>query len=68
MALAIPLMNTERARQELGWSPSRSATEAISELMAGMREGADDRTAPLVSSTSGPLRVRELLTRVGGSQ
>jgi UDP-glucose 4-epimerase len=30
MALGVPLMSTERARLELGWSPRRSATEAIS--------------------------------------
>jgi UDP-glucose 4-epimerase len=65
MGLSVPLMSTDRARRELGWSPRRSATEAIRELAEGMRDGADDRTAPLSRSTSGPLRIKELLTGVG---
>jgi nucleoside-diphosphate-sugar epimerase len=66
MGLGVPLMSTERVRRELGWSPRRTAIEAISELATGMREGADDRTAPLARSTSGPARIREFLTGVGG--
>ena len=68
MGLGVPLMSTERARRELGWTPRRTATDAISELAGGMREGADDRTAPLARSTSGPPRIREFLTGVGGRQ
>jgi nucleoside-diphosphate-sugar epimerase len=68
MGLGVPLMSTERARRELGWSPRHTATEAISELAVGLREGADDRTAPLARSTTGPARVKELLTGVGKRQ
>jgi UDP-glucose 4-epimerase len=66
MGLGVPLMSTERARAELGWVPGRTAIEAISELAAGMRDGADDQTAPLARSTSGPARIREFVTGVGG--
>lgn len=66
MGLGVPLMSTGRAREELGWSPRRTAVEAIRELVDGMREGADDRTAPLARSTSGPGRIREFVTGVGG--
>jgi nucleoside-diphosphate-sugar epimerase len=65
MALGVPLMSTERARTELGWRPTRTALEAIQELLAGMRERADDRTPPLAAQTSGRARVRELLTGIG---
>lgn len=68
MGLGVPLMSTERARSELGWSPQRSAIDAIGELAAGMRDGADDRTAPLARSTSGPARVREFVTGLGARQ
>jgi nucleoside-diphosphate-sugar epimerase len=68
MGLGVPLMSTERARHELGWTPRRTATETMRELAEGMRDGADDRTAPLARSTSGPARIRELLTGVGGRQ
>lgn len=65
MALGVPLMSTERARHELGWRPTRTALEAIQELMAGMRDGADAQTPPLAARTGGRARVRELLTGVG---
>jgi nucleoside-diphosphate-sugar epimerase len=68
MGLGVPLMSTERARRELNWSPRHTASEAIRELVMGMRDGADDRTAPLAASTSGPLRMREFLTGMGGRQ
>src|SRR5436305_85112 len=66
MALAVPLMKTARARRELGWEPRFSSTEALEELLAGMRAGRDADTPPLSRQTSGPLRIRELLGRVGG--
>jgi UDP-glucose 4-epimerase len=68
MALSVPLMSTERARTELHWSPQRSSLEAILELMSGMRDGAQDQTAPLARSTSGPGRLREVLTGLGKRQ
>jgi nucleoside-diphosphate-sugar epimerase len=68
LALKVPLMDTTRIREELGWSPNRRATDALAELVEGMREGADDHTPPLARETGGPARVRELLTGVGARQ
>ena len=68
MALGVPLMSVERARAELGWSPTHSSMQAIEELVAGLRDGAQDQTAPLARATSGPARVRELLTGLGQRQ
>jgi UDP-glucose 4-epimerase len=68
MGLAVPLMDTTRARTELGWEPRRGADDALRELLAGMRERAGLDTPPLAPETSGPLRVRELLTGVGRRQ
>lgn len=68
MGLGVPLMSTERARRELGWNPRHTAREAIEELAAGMRDGADDQTAPLARSTSGPARIREFVTGLGARQ
>jgi UDP-glucose 4-epimerase len=65
MGLAVPLMDTGRARTELGWAPQHSAVDAIGELLLGMADGAGAKTPPLDPATSGPLRVRELLTGVG---
>ncbi len=65
MALAVPLLDSGRARNELGWQPTHTGTEALTELIDAMRRGADYATPPLAQETSGPLRVRELLTRIG---
>jgi nucleoside-diphosphate-sugar epimerase len=66
MALGVPLMDSSRARSELGWQPGRTATESLRELIDAMRAGTDFPTPPLAGASSGPLRVRELLTGVGG--
>jgi UDP-glucose 4-epimerase len=65
MALAVPLMDTTRARRELGWEPRHRADDALRELLGGIRDRAGMDTPPLARDTSGPLRVRELLTGVG---
>jgi UDP-glucose 4-epimerase len=65
LALAVPLLDSGRARRELGWEPRFSATDALTELLDGLRDGADFPTPPLAAATSGPLRERELRTGVG---
>lgn len=65
LALETPLLDTSRAREELGFVAQRGADAALAELIAGIREGADLGTPPLAKSTSGPLRVRELLSGIG---
>jgi UDP-glucose 4-epimerase len=68
MAMSVPVMDTSRARRELGWTPERSADEALLELLEGLRTGAGLDTPPLSPKTSGPFRIRELLTGVGGRE
>jgi nucleoside-diphosphate-sugar epimerase len=65
LALGVPIMDTTRARAELGWRERRSGTEALAELLGGIRDGADYPTPPLAGGSGGPLRSRELLTGVG---
>jgi len=65
MALGVPIMDTTRARNELGWTPTRTASDALLELIDGMREGAGEDTPPLSPQTTAPARVREVLTGVG---
>jgi hypothetical protein len=65
MGLAVPVMDTTRARTELGWTPRRGAGEALLELLDGMRRRDGWPTPPLDPGAGGPLRVRELLTGVG---
>jgi UDP-glucose 4-epimerase len=65
LAVGAPVMDTTRARTELGWKPRHTSKEALLELIAGLhnREGID--TPPLAPKAGGPLRIRELLTGVG---
>ena len=65
MGLAVPVMDSRRARTELGWTPRYSSTEALLELLAGMRASAGERTPPLEPKAGGPLRLRELVTGLG---
>ena len=65
LALGVPVLDTTRAREELGWRPRRSSTEALLELLEGFREGAGADTPPLSPETTGPARVEELKTGVG---
>jgi UDP-glucose 4-epimerase len=39
MGLSVPLMDCSRARNQLGWEPSRTSAEALLELLAGIRDG-----------------------------
>lgn len=65
MALNVPIMSTRRIRDELGWSETRTSGEALLDLLDGMRDGSGADTPPLAPETSGPMRVREVITGVG---
>jgi nucleoside-diphosphate-sugar epimerase len=65
MALAVPVMNTARIRDELGWTPRKTAGDTLLELLRGMRKQDGVETPPL-QRDSGPLRIREFLTGIGG--
>jgi nucleoside-diphosphate-sugar epimerase len=58
--LRLPIMDTTRARTELGWEPRDSATDALGELLTGLSEGEGMPTPPLAARTGE--RFRELLT------
>jgi len=47
MALGVPILDTARARRELGWAPQRSAAEALLDVVEGYGEGAKAPTPPL---------------------
>jgi UDP-glucose 4-epimerase len=66
LAFGVPTMDVTRARTELGWQPRRTSDEALLELLDGIRDSASMDTPPLERDAGGPLRVRELLTGVGG--
>ena len=65
LALGVPIMDTTRAREELGWKPRFSSGEALLDLLNGLRDGSGADTPPLAAETSGPMRVREIVTGIG---
>jgi ferritin-like metal-binding protein YciE/nucleoside-diphosphate-sugar epimerase len=67
MALNVPLMSSDRAREELGWEPRHSAVEALEELLEGLREGHGAKTPPLEADSAGA-RLDDLKTGVGARQ
>jgi nucleoside-diphosphate-sugar epimerase len=65
MGLSVPVMDTRRAREELGWTAARSATEALHDLLAGLRDPVGGPTPPLDLHAGGPGRIGEVITGVG---
>lgn len=49
MGLQTPLLDSSRARDQLGWQPERTADEALLELLHGFHDGAGAPTPPLRS-------------------
>lgn len=47
MALQTPLMDTTRARAQLGWTPARTSVDAMLELFEAIGDGAGADTPPL---------------------
>lgn len=63
--LRLPLMDTTRAREELGWAPRWSADAALGEFFAGLRDVREGETPTLARRVPGGGRFHELLTGVG---
>jgi nucleoside-diphosphate-sugar epimerase len=64
LALQVPMMRTQRARDVLGWMPQHTAGEALGAFLAGVTT--DGRpTPPLDRGSSGPLRLRDFVTGLG---
>jgi nucleoside-diphosphate-sugar epimerase len=66
MAFGVPLMDTGRARQTLGWRPRHDSGSAVLALLEGIRTAAGEPTPALHPGGDGRLRIREVLTGVGG--
>lgn len=64
LVLQLPLLDTTRAHEELGWRPERTAVEAVQAMLEGLLAGAGARTPPLAPDTAAG-RLREVATGVG---
>jgi len=47
MGFALPMLDTARARTELGWAPGKDGPEVFAEVVEGMKEAASGRTPVL---------------------
>lgn len=47
MGMNVPVMDSSRAKQLLGWQPRHSAAEALTELLEGMAEGRGADSVPM---------------------
>lgn len=68
LALGVPMMDTTRAREELGWEPALTSLEALDDLLEGLRNAEGGPTPPLEPTAGGPMRARELATGIGQRQ
>jgi UDP-glucose 4-epimerase len=66
MAWQTPLLDTARAREELGWTPRHTSLSAVAEMIRGIRDGAGGPTRRLPADDP-ILRVGELAARQGAS-
>jgi len=62
MGFSLPLLDTSRARVELGWAPSKDALSVLDETVTGMREAASDRS-PVLRPRSVPEQLVRALRR-----
>ena len=60
LALQVPLLDTLRARDELGWAPTRAADVTLRETVEGMR---DSTSAPTAALRPCGRNVRERISR-----
>ena len=65
LALQTPILDTKRARVDLGWEPRFTSQQALLDLLEGMRTSYGIDTPPLHPKTGGRLRWKELATGVG---
>lgn len=61
IALLTPLLDTTRARTELGWQPTVDAAQTLLELLHGMASGQGGDSPVLRPRASGPGRVLEVV-------
>lgn len=64
VATNTPLMDTSKARRELGWIPRHSSMDSAQELIDGLADGAVGTSAATGSESRSPMAIRGTLRRV----
>ena len=65
LVTSLPLLDTARARRELGWSPSKGAHATLAGHLEAIAAGAAGPTPPLAPRAGGAARWQELTSGVG---
>ena len=68
LALQAPLLDTKRARTDLGWEPRFTSKQALMELLAGLRQECGYDTPPLQRGAGGAFRWKEFASGLGARQ
>ena len=58
LAMGVPLLDTSRARAELGWQPTREGDEVLAETLEGMRDHASSDT-PVLRRRTVPRAIKD---------
>ena len=66
MGLGVPVMDTTRARTELGWTPRYSAAEALVELLEGLADKAEGPTPALQRNSRPPKEAEDREAALAG--
>ena len=53
IATSVPLMSTDRAREELGWVPRKDGVEAVAEAVRGVSDRTRSADSPHLGGTRG---------------
>lgn len=62
LGMAVPLLDSTRARTVLGWAPTRTAEETLAEVLTGMRDAASGST-PILRPRSVPGALTDAVRR-----
>lgn len=65
LALQTPILDTKRARTDLGWEPRFTSRQALLDLMSGIQTNYGIDTPPLHPGAGGRFRGHEIATGVG---
>jgi nucleoside-diphosphate-sugar epimerase len=68
LALSLPIMDTARARAELGWTPHQTAEDTFRELLEGLADPHGGPTPRLAGDAGGPARVGEIASGLGARE
>jgi hypothetical protein len=65
LLLSLPVMDTTRLRDQLGWEPRHTSIAALQAFLEALRDPVGGSTPPLEPHAGGPARIGEVATALG---